>query len=193
MTGTDAAGRRLRVTASIDVEVTDPAALAQAALRRLDQNDYLDEDRTDALDEVRAAAERDGVRGDVVAALLELVDPYRIVDVNGVEVSGSECDVDEVDGDCHRLLSGSDFATIFPVCGGKPDCEDCASDHLTPRTAAVLWSMAQLLADQAYDDVIWRFRIVRMATPLSRWWRRVAPPRRWSSNRCCGRGPSRRG
>lgn len=90
MTGTDAVGRRLRVTASIDVEVTDPAALERAALRRIDQNDsYLDEDRTDTLDEVRAA-ERDRVRGDVAAALLGFIDPDLIVDVDGVEISGAE-------------------------------------------------------------------------------------------------------
>ncbi|MEU4769801.1 hypothetical protein AB0H12_41940 [Actinosynnema sp. NPDC023794] len=39
MTGTDTIVRRLRVTAAVVVEVTDPAALERAALRHVDEAD----------------------------------------------------------------------------------------------------------------------------------------------------------
>jgi hypothetical protein len=48
-----------------------------------------------------------------------------------------------------------DFAVLFEVCAcGRSSCGWCAGFQVTPRTAAVLWSMAGLLADHAYDDVI---------------------------------------
>ncbi|ONI91291.1 hypothetical protein ALI22I_09505 [Saccharothrix sp. ALI-22-I] len=154
MTGTDAIVRRLRVTVAVVVEVTDPVALERAALRHIDEVDYCVDDIGPSVDEVRAE-ERDRVRGDVEGALLELVDPYLMVDVEGVEFSGSECEAVEVDEHDRPVPSWPDFATLFPVCGcDMPDCDDCASDHVTPRTAAVLWGMAGLLADHAYDDVI---------------------------------------
>jgi hypothetical protein len=47
-----------------------------------------------------------------------------------------------------------DFGELFPVCTcRRPNCEDCGSWQLTPRTAAALWLAAQLTADDAYDDV----------------------------------------
>jgi len=47
-----------------------------------------------------------------------------------------------------------DFAALFDVCScGRESCSACSGFQLTPRTAAVLWSMAQILADQAYDDI----------------------------------------
>ncbi|WP_051766527.1 hypothetical protein [Saccharothrix syringae] len=153
MTGTDATGRRLKVTAEVLIEVTDPAALEPAALRRIDQADYCLDDTGQTLEQVRAD-EREVVRGDVEAALLEVVDPFLMVEVDGVEVSGSECQVAEVDEHDRPIPSWPDFASLFAVCGcGTADCGDCASDYVTPRTAAVLWGMAGLLADHAYDDV----------------------------------------
>ncbi|MBY8851316.1 hypothetical protein K7G98_24455 [Saccharothrix sp. MB29] len=80
MTGTDAIVRGLRVTASV-VEVTDRAALERAALRRVDGTDYDVGDTGRTVDEVRAG-ERERVRGDVGAALSELVDPFLMVDVD---------------------------------------------------------------------------------------------------------------
>ncbi|WP_158854650.1 hypothetical protein [Saccharothrix deserti] len=155
MTGTDTTGRRLRITATVIVEVTDPEALEHAALRHIDRTDYgVDDEPGRTVDDVRAA-ERDYVRGDAAAALLELADPYMMVDVEGVEISGSECGVEEVDEHDRPLPSWPDLAALFPVCGcGAPDCEECGSDHVTPRTAAVLSGAAQFLADLAYDDVI---------------------------------------
>jgi hypothetical protein len=47
-----------------------------------------------------------------------------------------------------------DFAALFTVCRcGKASCSTCAGFQLTPRTAAVLWSVAQVLADHGYDDI----------------------------------------
>jgi hypothetical protein len=37
-------------------------------------------------------------------------------------------------------------------CGGD-SCEACGGYQLTPRTAVVLWTVAQILAEQGYDDV----------------------------------------
>jgi hypothetical protein len=47
-----------------------------------------------------------------------------------------------------------DFAALFDVCScGRASCKECSGFQLTPRTAAIIWSMAQILADQGYDDV----------------------------------------
>jgi hypothetical protein len=46
------------------------------------------------------------------------------------------------------------FAELFPVCRcGRDTCDRCCGFQMTPRTAAVLWSLAQVLADNGYDDV----------------------------------------
>lgn len=43
---------------------------------------------------------------------------------------------------------------LFPVCRcGRESCDRCSIFQLTPRTAAALWCAAQLLSDQAYDDI----------------------------------------
>jgi hypothetical protein len=70
MTGTDTTGRRLRITATVIVEVTDPEALEYDALRHIDRTDYdvdVVVERGRTVDDVRAA-ERDYVRGDAAAA-----------------------------------------------------------------------------------------------------------------------------
>lgn len=47
-----------------------------------------------------------------------------------------------------------DFAALFTVCRcRKASCTACAGFQMTPRTVAVLWSVAQVLADYGYDDV----------------------------------------
>src|SRR5260370_26346742 len=49
-----------------------------------------------------------------------------------------------------------DFAALFPVreCGcGREDCEICAGWQLTPRTAGVLHTALEIMADQAFDDI----------------------------------------
>ena len=47
-----------------------------------------------------------------------------------------------------------DFAALFPVCQcGADECEDCSGYQMTLRSAAILWAVAYLHADFAYDDV----------------------------------------
>ncbi|MEU4445732.1 hypothetical protein AB0K14_30705 [Actinosynnema sp. NPDC050801] len=156
MTEAGANVRRLKLTAEVFVDVVDEAALTQAALLHVDEATYVVGRGSDETVEDVRAAERERVRGGVASALQELV--YAddlVVDVDGVQVRETQCGVEEVDEHDRPLPMWPDFAALFPVCGcGTPDCERCASDCVTRRTAAVLWSMAGLLADQAYDDVI---------------------------------------
>jgi hypothetical protein len=52
------------------------------------------------------------------------------------------------------MATRPDFADLFAVCRcGQASCDSCSGWQLTPRTAAVLWSVGQVLADQGYDDV----------------------------------------
>ena len=49
-----------------------------------------------------------------------------------------------------------DFATLFPVreCNcGREDCEICQGLQLTPRTADLLHTALEIMADQAFDDI----------------------------------------
>ncbi|MFJ5984540.1 hypothetical protein [Lentzea sp. NPDC092896] len=145
------AGRRFKVTAQFEVDVADPAALERAALAYIDGMVFaLDEDSEQAQEQLRAA-ERDDVAGDSAAALSLLLDLDAVVDVEGVEVGDAEYSV-EANG--HLRPASPDFAVLFEVCAcGRPSCGRCAGFQVTSRTAAVLWRMAGLLADHAYDDV----------------------------------------
>jgi hypothetical protein len=52
------------------------------------------------------------------------------------------------------LSQAPNFAELFPVCRcGRDTCNRCSGFQMAPRTAAVLWSLAQILADNGYDDV----------------------------------------
>jgi hypothetical protein len=49
-----------------------------------------------------------------------------------------------------------DFAALFPVreCGcGREDCEICEGWQLSPRTADLLHTALEIMADQAFDDI----------------------------------------
>jgi hypothetical protein len=48
-----------------------------------------------------------------------------------------------------------DFTALFPVCrcGDEDSCERCAGFQLTPRTAATMWTTAEMLGDSARQDV----------------------------------------
>src|SRR5271166_3806815 len=49
-----------------------------------------------------------------------------------------------------------DFAALFPVrdCNcGREDCEICQGWQLTPRTADLLHTALEIMADQAFDDI----------------------------------------
>ena len=145
--------RRFKVNAELTVEVTDTAALEQTALGQVAATEFSREPGRSA-DEVRAAV-RDDVRGDVAAALSWVTDADAIVVTDtGIQIVESTQTVVEVDRDGSDLGATPDFADLFSVCRcGSDTCDACSGFQLTPRTAAVLWTVAQILADQTYDDI----------------------------------------
>jgi hypothetical protein len=81
----------------------------------------------------------------------ELMDPDAIIEVDGVEVGGAQHSVGETGADGRSRSVSPDFAGLFEACEcGLPSCEKCGGFQVAPRTAAVLWTMA----DQTFDDVI---------------------------------------
>ena len=55
-----------------------------------------------------------------------------------------------------RDSPGPDFAALFPIreCDcRREDCETCAGWQLTPRTADLLYTKLEIMADQAFDDI----------------------------------------
>ncbi|WP_157752047.1 hypothetical protein [Actinoplanes derwentensis] len=154
----DEARRRFMITAEVLVDVTDAATLRRAALDRVAEAGFVaDEDRS--VDQVRNA-ERDAVHADITAALDWVIDVDAIViDGVGAEVIGSTVSVAEGEDEGSDAAGAGaeempDFAALFAVCRcGADDCEDCSGFQMTPRSAAILWAVAHLHADFAYDDV----------------------------------------
>jgi hypothetical protein len=149
----DEARRRFMITAEVLVEVTDAAILRRVALDRVAEAGFVaDGDRS--ADQVRAV-ERDAVHADVAAALDWVVDADAIVeDAAGAEVVGSTVSVHEEGAAGAGADEMPDFAALFPLCYcGADECEDCSGFQMTPRSAAILWAVAQLHADFAYNDV----------------------------------------
>ena len=141
MVGAGSGGRRVRITAEVVVEVRDADVLERAAVAHVDAVEFsLDDGAGTTVEQVRAGA-RDAVRGDPIAALEILADPSAMVgSVAGVHALQAEYRVEE---DGNPL---PDFAALFA-------CDD-PTNAVTPRTAAVLWSVGQVLANFAYDDVV---------------------------------------
>ncbi len=154
---------RVAVTAYLTVEITDEEAVLRSALDDIERS-HFDSDGD------RAAAQAE-VRSDPTAALSWLLDPagvaegipgVRVLDSHGLEVAGADGDdsdaQEDEDGDEFELGvfgEAPDFAELFSVCTcGRDSCDRCGGFQLTPRTAAVLWTVAQLLADHGYNDVI---------------------------------------
>ncbi|MCS7475387.1 hypothetical protein ACFFQW_15675 [Umezawaea endophytica] len=148
MVGAGSGGRWVRITAEVVVEVRDAAALEREALAHVDGVEFsVDDGSVATVEQVRAGA-RDAVRGDPLAALEILADPSAMVDsVAGVHALQAEYRVEDIGREGGPL---PDFAALFPPCG----CDDPACAAVTPRTAAVLWSVGQVLAGFAYDDVL---------------------------------------
>lgn len=152
------ARRRFMITAEVLVDVTDAATLRSAALDRVAEAGFVaDEDRS--VDQVRNA-ERDAVHADITAALDWVIDVDAIViDGVGAEVIGSTVSVAEGEDEGSDAAGAGaeempDFAALFAACRwGADDCEDCSGFQMTPRSAAILWAVAHLHADFAYDDV----------------------------------------
>jgi hypothetical protein len=145
--------RRVKVSAEVIVEITDEAALEQAVLEELAVTQF-SVGPGESLADIRTEAQQD-VKGDPAGAVSWIANADDMIpDIPGAEVVGSSQTVAEVDQVGRELEPGPDFAQLFPLCRcGKDDCEASSGFQVTPRTAAVLWTVAQLLADHAYDDV----------------------------------------
>jgi hypothetical protein len=140
-------GRLAKITVEATVEITDDAAVIEAALADLDRGEFATEEERDA-----HIVE---IKGDSVVAVGCLVDPFGLLpEVHGVEITHAEDQAVEVHRNGLDRSTYPDFGAIFPLCRcGKDSCATCEGYQLTPRTAVVLWTVAQLLADRAYDDV----------------------------------------
>ncbi|MFI0469167.1 hypothetical protein ACH347_34270 [Saccharopolyspora sp. 5N102] len=153
MTGDQRAVRHVKVTAEAIFEITDEAAVERAALDDIAQTSFVSHETSVA--EI-AAEEQEHVRGDLTAAVSWLADPELMIslDVPGIECSGTTHGVEDLDQPEPRVAY-PEFATLFETCGcGLDSCDHCAGFQLAPRTAAVLWTASQMLADHAYEDVI---------------------------------------
>jgi len=139
--------RRAKVKAEAIVEITDEAAVIAAALESLDDVEFSDAGERES--------QRSKIESDAVAAVEWLVDLFGLLpDVPGAEVAGGTDQTVEIDEAGLEPTVDPDFATLFPVCRcGRDSCAACSGYQLTPRTAAALWTTAQILADQGYDDV----------------------------------------
>ena len=149
MTSGPARSRRVKIKATAIVEITDERAVIDEAMTSLAAADF-----TGGEDE--RETRRAEIKGDSIAAVGWLVDPFGLLaDIPGAQVVGSEDQVVEIDEAGREHLALPDFAALFPLCRcGRDSCDACTGYQLTPRTAAVLWTVAQVLADQGYDDVV---------------------------------------
>lgn len=147
MNGGPRRSRRAKIKAEAIVEITDEVAVIEAALASLDGADFSEAGEREA----RQAE----IKADGVAAVGWLVDLFGLLpEVAGAEVVGGTDQVVEVDKAGLEASADPDFATLFPVCRcGLDSCDACSGYQLTPRTAAGLWTVAQILADRGYDDV----------------------------------------
>jgi hypothetical protein len=129
------------------IEITDGAALTKAALAHMDGAEFSTDAEREAI--------RAEISSDAVAAVGWLVEASAMFpDVPGAHVVYTEDKTVEVDEAGLERSTAPDFAALFPICRcGNESCDACGGLQLTPRTAAVLWTMAQILADHGYDDV----------------------------------------
>lgn len=140
---------QLKIEVELEVEVVDAELLQQAAIARIDAMEIVDDGGAEKIREDERARVRDG---GPVAALIALAEPYDLLPEGaGVEIVRS----------AHGPLSSDvveaqpDFDQLFDVCRcGREECPNCEAFQLTPRTAAVLWRVAGVLGDNAYDDVV---------------------------------------
>lgn len=133
------------------VTVVDAEALTAAAERVIDEVEFSDPSSDVGSGEQANAA----VRGSLVDGVLWAIDVAgAIIGVPGVELEETSAEAVELDEDGLPAGAEPDFVELFPLCRcGRSSCDDCEGWQLTPRTAAALWSAAQILADHAYDDV----------------------------------------
>jgi hypothetical protein len=163
--------RRAKIKAEAIVEITDEAAVIEAALADMARGEF-------TVDGERKPHQAE-IKSDAVAAVRWLVDPFGLLpDVLGAHVVRAEDRTVEVDEAGLERSADPDFVALFPVCQcGEDSCDACSGYQLTARTAAVLWTVAQILADQGYgDDNAWTLfgRYPRITWRQDAVWRRQA-------------------
>ncbi len=151
--GTSLVGTYARFDIEAVFRIDDPGAVRHAALAAVDTWMFATED----VDQVKKATEdaRTAVRESLVEALHALVEPERMVNMVGsVELQSSAIDIQLCDRNGRASASVPAFANLYALCRcGHATCPSCSGWQLTPRIAAVLWSVGQVLADLAYGDV----------------------------------------
>jgi hypothetical protein len=102
-----------------------------------------------------SASVRQEVSNDPVAAVDWLADPSGVLPVlSSVQFIEATHEVLEVDEHGFHRSPEPDFAVLFPLCHcGAEVCDTCSGFQMTPRSAVVLWTVIQIFADFAYDDV----------------------------------------
>jgi hypothetical protein len=155
MTRAQGRSRRVKVTVEAIIDITDENALEQAAIADIETTQVSVSDSDRSVMQARQE-EQDHIRGDAVAAVQWFVDAGSVIDdragIEFVEATESVVEVDELGV---PLSAWPQFAALFPLCAcGTDTCDQCSGFHMTPRTAAALWTAAGVLADQAYDDVL---------------------------------------
>lgn len=144
----------VRVKAEATFEITDTVAVEDAALAEIDATQFGVEEGC-TVEDVRAK-ERAAVHADPSAAILWLVDPGKLLpELPGVSLDGTEHEVEMLGEQAPPMpITVPDFGALFTLCRCRSQsCSDCSGYQLTPRTAAVLWAVAQNLGDHGYDDV----------------------------------------
>jgi hypothetical protein len=134
-------------------KIGDQGAVRHAALAAVDAWIFATED-VDQVSKARKDA-RAAVRESLVEALHALVEPERMVNMVGsVELQSSAIEIQLCDRNGRASASVPPFADLFALCRcGHTTCPSCSGWQLTPRIAAVLWSISHVLADLAYGDV----------------------------------------
>ena len=121
--------RRAKITVEAIVEITDEAAVIEAALASIESAEF-------SHDGEREAHQAE-IKTDAVAAVGWLADPFGLIPgVPGAEVVSSEDQTVEVDEVGSERSADPDFVALFPVCRCEGEsCQACSGYQLTPRTA----------------------------------------------------------
>jgi hypothetical protein len=135
------------------LQVRDPEAVKRAALDAVEVWTFTGGDGQHP--EQSAEDARAAIRESLVEALHAVVDPERMINAAGsVQLQPSAIDIRLCDRNGLVRATPPDFADLFPLCRcGEVTCASCSSWQMSPRMAGVLWSVGQVLADRAYDDV----------------------------------------
>src|SRR5205814_5262047 len=123
--------RRAKIKVEAIVEITDEAAVIEAALASIESAEF-------SQDGEREAHQAE-IKTDAVAAVGWLADPFGLIPgVPGAEVVSSEDQTVEVDEVGGRAVCCPGFRGVVPGLSVRGEsCQACSGYQLTPRTAAV--------------------------------------------------------